>query len=62
MSCFDEKYPDIEICPYCNDVVGYCACYPPLDVVVYDNYGNAIEWSGPIGCMRPEDRMVKGNG
>ena len=41
-------------CEYCDDVAGHCSCLPPLEIIVYNRKGEVVEWSGPIGCRRPD--------
>jgi len=45
-----EWYAQQYKCEYCDDAAGYCDCLPPLEVVVYDDKDQVVQWSGPIGC------------
>lgn len=52
---FDTMPSPFKVCGYCNDFIGYCRCHPPAETIVYNKSGEAIVWTGPIGCMRPEE-------
>lgn len=50
-------------CEFCGTPVGtfglICGCLPPLQIVVYNDLGVVVEYSGPIGCLSPEDAFFK---
>ena len=49
-----EYDPSEWLCDLCSEPVGtfgpVCNCRP-LEILVFDQLGNVVEWSGPIGCL-----------